>query len=237
MNLSSGPHTPTPQALAVIPARGGSRRIPEKNLADFCGVPALARVVEVVRESAIFGRTAVSTDDPSIADCAEKAGAEVIWRPAELADDNAPIQPVVAHAMETEPDADLVCLVLATAVLLQSVRLAEAYRILTQDSTLDYVIGIRGFESPPQRAMKRNSEGLVTMQSPETFNVRSQDFTPLYYDAGQFSFGRRAAWLSGQPSFNMRTHGMVLPRNEAVDIDEPEDLEFARLLFEAQAEK
>lgn len=235
MNVTVNPDNHALRALAVIPARGGSRRIPQKNLAKFCGTPALAHVVRIARESAVFERVAVSTDDPAIASCAENSGADVIWRPAHLADDDTPLQPAVVHAMEAKPETDLVCLLLATAVLLKPTRLAAAYNMLSEDPTLEYVIGIRRFESAPQRGMKRDEAGLVSMRSPENFNVRSQDLVPLYHDAGQFSFGRASAWLSDQPSFTMRTYGLELPRGEAVDIDVPEDLAVARALFEARA--
>ena len=225
------------KALAVIPARGGSVRIPEKNLADFGGKPAIARVIQIAQDSGVFERIAVSTDDPAIGACAEVAGAEIINRPPELSDGCTPLQPVVVHSMEQVPEVEFVCLILATAVLLRPERLSDAYYMLIRDPHLDYAIGIRRFDSPPQRAILVDQNGFVSMQSPEFFNTRSQDLTPLYHDAGQFSFGRREAWLSGTASFMMRSQGVELPRIEAVDIDEPEDLEFAKLLFEATRKK
>lgn len=221
-------------AIAVIPARGGSVRIPGKNLADFGGVPAVARVVQIAQESSIFKKIIVSTDDQNIAICAAGVGAEIIDRPAHLSDGHTPIQPVVAHVIETVPEATYVCLILATAVLLLPTRLRIALTMLSENPELDFVIGIRKFESPPQRAFSLNDQGYVEMVSPENFNKRSQDLPALYHDAGQFSFGHRDAWLSGKASFTMRTRGIELPRWEAVDIDEPEDLDFARLLFQAQ---
>lgn len=221
-------------ALAVIPARGGSFRVPGKNLADFGGKPAIARVIQIAKDSGVFGRITVSTDDAAIAACAKTEGAEVIERPAELSDSFIPLMPVVTHAMDAVPEAEFVCLILATAILLRPERLARAYEMLTEDPSLDYAIGIRRFDSPYQRGILLDEHGFVSMRSPEYFNSRSQDLTPLYHDAGQFSFGRRAAWASGRESFMMRTQGIELPRGESVDIDEPADLEFARLLFEAQ---
>jgi pseudaminic acid cytidylyltransferase len=222
------------KALAVIPARGGSVRVLGKNIADFDGEPALARVIAVARDSGVFDQIAVSTDDQTIATCAKNAGADVVLRPDNLSDGMTPLQPVVVHAMSECPDAEFTCLLLATAVMLRPERLVQAMSLLTEMRDLDYVIGVRRFDSPPQRGLLLNPEGFVSMQSPQFFNSRSQDLEPLYHDAGQFSFGRRAAWLSGGASFAMRTKGIVLPREEAIDIDEPEDLDFARLLFRAR---
>ncbi|KAA5606046.1 pseudaminic acid cytidylyltransferase [Roseospira marina] len=235
MSAPSPQSVPEPRAVAVIPARGGSRRIPRKNLALFEGRPALTRVIDTVRDSGVFHAIRVSTDDAEVADTARAAGAEVVARPATLADDHTPLMPVVQHAIETEGEAALVCLVLATAVLLKPERLAAAHAALLADPTLDYVIGLRRFDSPPQRALVRDGDGRVAMMDPTTFNTRSQDLTPLYHDAGQFSFGRRGAWETGKPSFTARTLGVELPRWEAIDIDEPDDLAFARLLFRATA--
>jgi N-acylneuraminate cytidylyltransferase len=136
--------------------------------------------------------------------------------------------------MEDYPDSDFVCLLLATAVLLRPERLAVAMALLGENPDLDYAIGVRRFDSPPQRGLLLNAQGFVSMQSPQFFSARSQDLEPMYHDAGQFSFGRREAWLSGGASFMMRTKGIVLPRDEAIDIDEPQDLDFARLVFRAR---
>jgi N-acylneuraminate cytidylyltransferase len=221
-------------SLAVIPARGGTVRVPGKNIADFDGHPAIARVISIARDSGVFDHIAVSTDDQAIAICAEDAGAEVVLRPKALSDGITPLQPVVVHAMEDYPDSDFVCLLLATAVLLRPERLAVAMALLGGNPDLDYAIGVRRFDSPPQRGLLLNAQGFVSMQSPQFFSARSQDLEPMYHDAGQFSFGRREAWLSGGASFMMRTKGIVLPRDEAIDIDEPQDLDFARLVFRAR---
>ena len=237
MNRSNSSTKNSQKTLAVIPARGGSLRIPKKNLADFGGKPAIARVIEIARCSRIFERIVISTDDPEIASEAVAAGAEVIHRPKNLSDDFTPLQPVIIHAIQRVPNAEFVCLILATAILLRPERLSVAYSTLLKDPELDYVIGIRRFDSPPQRGIALDEQGFVSMQSPEFLNARSQDLTPLYHDAGQFSFGRRKSWLSGQSSFVMRTRAIELSRGEAVDIDEPDDLIFARRLFEAESAK
>jgi len=234
MSLETGLRPERKKSLAVIPARGGSVRIPDKNLADFDGEPAVARVIAVARDSGVFDEIVVSTDDNLIANCAKNAGAEVVPRPANLSDGMTPLQPVVVHAMSEYPDAEYTCLLLATAVMLRPDRLAQAMSLLTTTPDLDYVIGVRRFDSPPERGLLLDPQGFVSMKSPQFFNFRSQDLEPIYHDAGQFSFGRRAAWFSGGASFSMKTKGIVLPRDEAIDIDEPEDLDFAQLVFRAR---
>lgn len=224
-------------SIAVIPARGGSRRIPGKNMIEFGSKPALAHAIGLVLQSGVFDGVLVSTDDPQIAECARSEGAQVIDRPAELSDDYTPIQPVIVHAIDSAPNAEVVCLVLSTAILLAPERLRRAHKILLSDQSLDFVIGVRRFESPPQRGLLLDKNGFVSMQSPEMFNKRSQDLPALFHDAGQFAFGRREAWVSGKPSFTSRTRAVELPRWEAVDIDDPEDLIFAKLLFKLNNKK
>jgi len=222
-------------AVAVIPARGNSKRIPGKNLSEFGSKPALAHAIGIALESGVFRRVLVSTEDHDIAKCASDEGAEVVNRPIELADDYTPIMPVIDHAIRTSiPEAEVVCLVMATAILLAPERLRCAHNILLSDPSLDYVIGVRRFDTPPQQALFVDQDGFVSMESPEMFNKRSQDLPPLYYDAAQFSFGWREAWLQGKPSFTSRTQAIQLDRWEAIDIDEPEDLAYAKLLFEAR---
>ena len=224
--------------VAVIPARGNSKRIPGKNLSEFGSKPALAHSIKIALDSGVFSKVLVSTEDPEIAKCASREGAEVVNRPTELADDYTPIMPVIVHAIQNSvPEAEVVCLVLATAILLAPERLRDAHTTLMADPFLDYVIGVRRFDTPPQQALFLDQDGFVSMESPKMFNKRSQDLPPLYYDAAQFSFGRREAWLQGKQAFTSRTRAIQLPRWEAIDIDEPEDLAYARLLFEAQLNK
>ena len=219
------------KTCAIIPARRGSVRIPRKNLADFGGEPAVSQVLKTAKDSKVFNRVVVSTDDEEIADQANRGGAEIIWRPAELSDGITPLQPVVRHAIENSPYADFVCLILATAVFLDPSRLRAAYEILQKNISLDYVIGVCRYDSPPQRALLRDDDGFISMRYPEFLLSRSQDLPKMYHDAGQFSFGRRAAWLSDSHSFRAKTHGIELSRLESIDIDEPEDLLFAQRLF------
>lgn len=219
------------KSVALIPARGGSKRIPRKNLALFGAKPAIGHVIEIAQQSGVFSDVAVSTDDDEIAKAAEKFGASIVERPTGLADDQTPILPVVQHAISAYPDASHVCMLIATAVFLQPSILTRAANLLKLEPCLDYVIAVQRFASPPQRGLTMSEAGRIAMLHPELFSARSQDLDPMFHDAGLFSFGRRQAWLEGLPSFTANTRAIEVSRLDSIDIDEPEDLAFARALF------
>lgn len=224
-----------PVRLAVVPARGGSRRIPRKNVRDFCGRPMLAWGIEAALESGCFDRVVVSTDDPEIARVAEAAGAEVPFvRPPELSDDRTGTGPVVAHAArECGLDGgDLVCCVYPTAPFLQAEDLRRGLEVLERGE-LDYVFSATTFPFPIQRAIRPTPAGRVEMFQPEHLETRSQDLEEAWHDAGQFYWGRAAAWLRGAPIFSSAAAMVPLPRLRVQDIDTPEDWARAELMFRA----
>lgn len=220
--------------VAIIPARGGSKRIPRKNIRDFCGKPMIAWSIETAKKSELFDRIIVSTDDDEIAEVAQRYGAEVPFRrPAELADDYTPTVPVIAHALMQigiRDNAVEVCCIYPTAPLLQADDLIRGYRRLNEED-LDYVFGITHFSYPIQRALRLRADGTVGMFAPENYGARSQDLVSAYHDAGQFYWGTREAWLSEKPLFLSQAAGVVLPRSRVQDIDNPEDWEFAEMLM------
>ena len=219
--------------LAIIPARGGSKRIPRKNIRPFAGVPMLARTIAILRAAAVFDRIVVSTDDDEIAEIALKAGAEVPFRrPPELANDMAGTVPVIQHAIRAleAPVAEHVCCVYPAAVLARPDDLREAHRMLV-DSGADFVFTAAAFGHPIQRALKRNADGSCDMFWPEYRETRSQDLEPAYHDAGQFYWGLRDAWLEQRPIFAGRSRMLVLPSYRVQDIDTPEDWDRAELIF------
>jgi len=220
--------------VAVIPARGGSKRIPRKNIRDFCGKPMIAWSIETAKASALFDRIIVSTDDDEIAAVAQHHGAEVPFRrPAELADDHAPTVPVIAHALMQigiRDSADKACCIYPTAPLLQAEDLIRGYRRLNEGG-LDYVFGVTHFPYPIQRAFRLRDDGLVEMFHRENYGARSQDLVPAYHDAGQFYWGTSEAWLSEKQLFLSQATGVVLPRSRVQDIDNPEDWAFAEILM------
>lgn len=227
--------------LAVIPARGGSKRIPRKNVREFCGRPIIAWSIQAARDSLCFDRIIVSTDDAEIADVARAAGAEVPFvRPAALADDHTGTMPVISHAIEWQrshgaaPDA--VCCLYATAAFVRSVDLRAGLDAL-EASGADYAFTVTTFASPIQRALRLTSAGRLAMFEPERFATRSQDLETAYHDAAQFYWGRCEAWLRNRPIFSADAVPIVLPRHRVQDIDSLEDWTRAEWLFRALQEQ
>ncbi|WP_393936812.1 pseudaminic acid cytidylyltransferase [Aeromonas rivipollensis] len=221
--------------VAVIPARGGSKRIPRKNIRDFCGLPMIARSIQVACESGCFDRILVSTDDAEIAEVARTYGAEVPFlRPTALSDDYTGTIPVVAHAIgqlqQEGATPDEVCCIYATAPFIQADDLRQGLNLLRQQQA-DYAFSVTSYPFPIQRAVRINAAGQVEMFQPEHFATRSQDLEEAYHDAGQFYWGRAQAWLTGQPVFAGQSVPVLLPRSRVQDIDTPEDWARAELLY------
>ena len=224
--------------LAVIPARGGSKRIPGKNIRLFHGKPMLAYSIEAAQASRLFDRIVVSTDEPAIAQLAIELGAEVPFsRPATLADDHATTLAVMQHAVSVlcEPGggADYVCCLYATAPFVQATNLQRGFELLAENSTKSYAFSVTDFGFPVQRAIRINEDGAVDALYPQYRDVRSQDLPPAFHDAGQFYWGRAAAWLRGDPLFSPLSLPVVLPRYLVQDIDTLHDWRRAELMYQA----
>lgn len=225
--------------LAVIPARGGSKRIPRKNVKPFCGKPMIAWSIEAAQSSGCFDRVIVSTDDAEIADVARTWGAEVPFvRPASLSDDHTGTIPVIAHAVEwvrahgqapTE-----VCTLYATAPFVRGQDLQQGLQMLL-DQGGDYAFAVTSYAFPIQRAVRITQAGRVQMFDPAQFTTRSQDLEEAYHDAGQFYWGKADAWLQSAPIFSERSAPVMLPRHRVQDIDTPEDWLRAELMFKLLA--
>jgi pseudaminic acid cytidylyltransferase len=221
--------------IAILPARGGSKRIPRKNIRLFCGIPILARTIATVRGSNIFDRIVVSTDDEEIAAVAIAAGAEVPFiRPSEISDDFATTVAVVAHAVDWlvrhGSEITSVCCVYPTAPFLRKDDLI-AGRSMLNESDWDYVFACARFGSSVFRAMKRSQDGALQMFAPELSAVRTQDLEQVVYDAGMFYWGRTAAWLHQRPVLGGRSAAVLIPRGRAHDLDELDDWQVAEALF------
>lgn len=180
--------------LAVIPARGGSKRIPRKNIKPFCGKPMIAWSIEAALASGCFDRVIVSTDDEEIAAVAREYGAEVpFMRSAELADDYAGTTPVIRDAVlryaELYQMPAFVCCLYATAPFVQPADLQQGLATLQQADDAAYAFSVTSFPAPIQRALRVNQQGRVEMFQPENFHTRSQDLEPAFHDAGQFLLG------------------------------------------------
>ena len=223
--------------IAVIPARGGSKRIPRKNIKLFCGKPMIAWSIEAARASGLFDHIVVSTDDAEIAEVAKVHGAAVpFMRPAALSDDHTGTSPVVAHAIEWYREhghmPDPVCCIYATAPFVTAADLQRGLQTLT-DSGSDFAFSVTSYAFPIQRAIRLTNAGRVEMFQPRNFNIRSQDLEEAFHDAGQFYWGRAEAWLSGKIIFGPHTAAVQLPRYRVQDIDIAEDWQRAEYLFRA----
>ncbi|MBL8320518.1 MAG: pseudaminic acid cytidylyltransferase [Burkholderiaceae bacterium] len=225
-------------AVAVIPARGGSKRIPRKNIRPFAGRPMIAWSIDAARASGCFERIVVSTDDAEVAEVARAAGADVPFvRPTALADDHAATVPVIGHAVRWLRDHDAgaaqqVCCIYATAPLLEADDLRQARALLQQPGT-DYVFGATTFAFPVQRALVRNARGLIEPLNPALIGCRSQDLPETFHDAGMFYWGFADAFAAERPIFGPASRAWMLPRHRVQDIDTPEDWTRAELLFKA----
>ena len=221
--------------IAVIPARGGSKRIPRKNIKLFCGKPMIAWSIEAARASGLFDHIVVSTDDAEIAEVAKVHGAEIpFMRPAALSDDHTGTSPVVAHAIEwyraRGQMPDPVCCIYATAPFVIAEDLQRGLQTLN-DSGSDFSFSVTSYAFPIQRAIRLANEGRVEMFQPGNFNIRSQDLEEAFHDAGQFYWGRTNAWLSGKMIFGPHASVVRLPRYRVQDIDTIEDWTRAEYLF------
>ena len=223
--------------VAIIPARGGSKRIPRKNIKEFCGKPMIAWSIDAARESGVFDRIIVSTDDEEIADIARMYGAEVpFMRPEDLSNDFAGTIPVIRHATEwlsnNDSEADFVCCIYATAPFVRAQDIISGLQTLRERQG-DYAFTVTKFPYPIQRALKVSPQQHISMFSPDMFHVRSQDLEESWHDAGQFYWGTSSAWMNEKPIFSADSYSIELPRERVQDIDTPEDWRVAEWLFKA----
>lgn len=221
--------------MAIIPARGGSKRIPRKNIKEFCGKPMIAWSILAAIESNCFERILVSTDDAEIAKVARTHGAETPFlRPSELSDDHTGTTPVVAHAIEwllkTGSVVDKVCCIYPTAPFVLASDLQVGLETLER-SGADYAFAVTSFPFPIQRAVRINAENRVQMFQPQHFNTRSQDLEEAWHDAGQFYWGKTQAWLTLKPMFSEDAAPIKLPRCRVQDIDTQEDWDRAEIIY------
>ena len=223
--------------ICVIPARGGSKRIPRKNIKEFNGKPIIAYSIEAALNSSCFNRVIVSTDDNEIAKVAKKYGAQVPFvRPEKLSNDSAGTIPVIKHAIEWMEQKNNyikhVCCLYATAPFIKSKILTKAYQQL-KDSSADYCFSVTRFTFPIQRAIKIVQGDKVEMFYPEYFNKQSQDLEEAYHDAGQFYWGKAQAFKDELRLFSEIATPYILPRYLVQDIDTMEDWIRAEAMYKA----
>jgi pseudaminic acid cytidylyltransferase len=223
--------------LAIIPARGGSKRIPGKNIKSFAGKPLIAYSIDAAIASGLFNKIIISTDSEEVAEVAKAYGADVPFiRPKELSNDIVGTRPVTNHAIkfciEQFYKPKFCCCIYATAPFLQANYLRQGLDSLKQNSEKSFAFSVTSFPFPVQRALIKSPAGVLPM-FPESINQRSQDLEEAYHDAGQFYWGRTDDYLSNQQIFSHHSLPVVLPRHLVQDIDTPEDWLRAELMFKA----
>lgn len=222
--------------IAVIPARGGSKRIPRKNIKPFCGLPMIARAIVTAQSSGLFDKIVVSTDDADISAIARECGAQLPFvRPADLSDDLTPTVPVVAHAVQSCRDlgwdVSYACCIYPCVPLLSIEDLGKALDLALRFDA-DFVYPVTEYAHPIQRAMRRLATGQMQFLQPDYEMTRTQDLEKTYHDAGQFYWGQASAWLSGKRMHSAGL-GFTIPNWRVVDIDTEEDWKRAELIYRA----
>lgn len=213
--------------IAIIPARGGSKRIPRKNLRKLCGVPLIVRTIRCLQQAQIFDLIAVSTEDAEIAEVAANAGAScVLLRPAHLADDHTPTAPVVLHAIEEiellSQQVKDVCVAYPSVGLLTRLDF-ESSRNMVKGGTTDHVIAVVAANQNLLRAWYLNTDGSARLLLPEYQFQRTQDLPDIFLDAGQFYWSTKEAWMRLANGEIPTTHLHLLEQSRSQDIDTEED--------------
>lgn len=223
--------------LCVIPARGGSKRIPGKNIRDFCGKPMIAYAIEAARSSNIFSKIIVSTDSSQIAEVARGCGASAPFtRPADLSDDYTPTISVIRHAISEAERAgevfDKVCCLYPAVPLIQPSDIVSGLEVLNDEAGV-YCFPVAEFPSTIYRALNLADNRRLKPIYPENQLKRSQDFKKAYFDAGQFYCAHKNTWGS-VAEIHDNGIGLVIPKWRVVDIDTAEDWKLAELLYRSQ---
>lgn len=226
--------------IAIITARGGSKRIPRKNIKEFCGKPILAYSIEAALSSGIFDTVMVSTDDEEIAEAAKRYGAVVpFYRSERTANDFATTNDVLLEVLEEYEKRgerfELACCIYPTAPFVTAQKLKAAVEQLTA-SDADTLIPVVSFSYPPQRAMIVK-EGRLIFEYPQYLDSRSQDLEPHYHDVGQFYVFRTAAFEKNRKLMLGNILPMVIPELEVQDIDNESDWKIAEIKYQAMEQK
>lgn len=222
--------------IAVIPARGGSKRIPQKNIRPFCGQPMIAYPLAAARQSGLFEVIHVSTEDPAIRDTAAQLGFPPEFpRPAALADDHVGVVPVLDHVVNTYAKAGRrfsgACLISACAPLLEAADLAAAGKLFGKHGGKYLVLAVTSYPAPVEWAFRISADGLLIADNQASHAIRSQDLQHAYYDSGMLAIHPISDFEPGADLRNRPTVPYVLPRHRVVDIDTAEDWEMAETLY------
>ena len=221
--------------IAIIPARGGSQRIKNKNIADFLGRPIIAYALEAAKDSGLFDKIHVSTDSDEIISVTEELGYRVDFkRLQELADNHTGIVPVLKWVIERYAKDGMnfedICCIMPAAPLLESEDLIKAYKIYEQQGKKPLLVAAK-LPVPVEWSFRRDANGVLTPAMPQALQIRSQDLQKAYYEAGPFSYFHRSYVLGQNKEEGVKFLSYLIPLERAVDIDDPEDLELAKTLY------
>jgi len=223
--------------LAIIPARAGSKRIPNKNIRDFCGQPMITHVLSAARDSGLFSVIHVSTESESIREVAAAFGCPPDFpRPEALADDHTPIMPVLRYVTEEYAHCgqhfDEIWLLMACAPLIKPGDLIAAAGLFLDNGSNSPVLAVAEYPVPIEWAFRRSKEGALKAVQPGMFAVRSQDIEKAYFDSGSFAVFPSSRILGSTGAGSDEDFvGYVLSKNSAIDIDDEQDWKFAELIF------
>lgn len=229
------------EILAIITARGGSKRIPKKNIKDFCGKPILAYSIEASLKSNVFSEVMVTTDSVEIAEISKKYGASVpFYRSQKTSDDFATSADVLTEVIEKYKELgkefEYICCIYPTAPFISAEKLKAAYDILMENPEINEVFPIVSFSFPPQRALRLNN-GAAEIINPDTYQMRSQDFETLYHECGQFYFMKTDVFLETQKLVLPNSKPIIVDETEVQDIDNITDWKLAELKYRMMMEK
>jgi pseudaminic acid cytidylyltransferase len=222
--------------IAIIPARGGSKRIKNKNIIDFLGKPLIAYALDAARESGLFDKIHVSTDSEEIRMVVERLGYKVdFMRSEELADDHTGLMPVLKWVHEKYKDLDQffdeICCIMPTAPLLKSIDLIDAFNLYNKHNQENPLLVVAPFPVPVEWAFYRDENTYLTPRDANSLTIRSQDIKNAFYEAGPFSIFNFSHLENDNLFKTVKFLSLLIDKSRAVDIDDPEDLELAKTLY------
>lgn len=226
--------------LAIIPARGGSKRIPDKNIKLFCGQPIISYILNVASESLLFDKIHVSTDSSQIREVIEQLGFSIdFMRPKELADDFTPLMPVLKFVRETYSllgnEFDEIWLLMACSPLIETDDLLNAAALFEKIDKSYSLLGVAEYPVPIDWAFQMNNTGVIKPIKPGFFSVRSQDMPKNYFDAGMLTvYSSLAIQFSEGAGSDTNFVGFVIPKHKAIDIDDEADWFLAEALYNSK---
>jgi len=227
--------------VAIVPARGGSKRIKNKNIINICGKPMIHHTIQILKKTKIFDEIIITTDSSKIQNISRKAGAKIYFtRPKNLSNDHVGTFEVINHTINFLKNRDgkypkYVCCVYPSSILLNKKDLISSYKKI-KENFWNFVISVTSFGHPPQRGLKINN-GKITMIDKKNYKTRTQDLKKIYHDAGQFYWGTTKSWLKKKFIFSKKSFGHKLPRYRAIDLDDMEDLNLLKKVYSSSFKK